>query len=213
MQRPPIKDPTHAAAGRSESFRAWRALSSLDDRDLLVLARSDREAFAEIYRRHAAGVLAYFSRALGRTDLAFDLTAETFAAALLALPGYEPTAASGRSWLYSIAHNRLVDSVRRGQAEARARQELAMQAIVLTDDGEAMLELIVARIDGRTALELVKDLPPDQREAISARFIRDQEYAEIAVQLNCSEQVVRKRVSRGLATLGSRLGRRLDGRR
>jgi hypothetical protein len=70
-----------------------RALGTLTDSDLLVLARSDREAFAEIYRRHATGVLAYFSRALGRSDLAFDLTAETFAAALLAVQKYQPTAA------------------------------------------------------------------------------------------------------------------------
>lgn len=187
--------------------------SAFEDRELLVLAKADRDAFAELYRRHVAGVLAYFARAIGRGDLAFDLTAETFAAALLALPTYQPTAASGRSWLYAIAHNRLVDSMRRGRAEARARERLGMQAIVLTDDGEAMIDRIITRIDGRNALELVKDLPIDQRDAIAARFVKDQDYAEIAAEMNCSEQVVRKRVSRGLSALGARLARQSDGRR
>jgi RNA polymerase sigma-70 factor (ECF subfamily) len=179
----------------------------MEDRDLLLTAKRDRNAFAEIYRRHAPGVLAYFSRAVGRSDLALDLTGETFAAALIALQNYQPTAATGRSWLYAIAHNRLVDSVRRGQAEARAREELGMQAIVLTDDGEAAIEEIVARIDGRSVLELVKDLPIDQREAIRARFVKDRNYTEIAAEMHCSEQVVRKRVSRGLAALRANLAR------
>lgn len=187
--------------------------SGLDDRDLLVLARTDREAFAELYRRHVAGVLGYFTRALGRSDLAFDLTAETFAAALLALPTYAPGPAPGRSWLFAIAHNRLVDSVRRGRAEARARDELGMQAIVLTEDGEATIDRIIACIDGRSAFELVRELPDDQREAITARFLNDLDYAEIAAVMDCSEQVVRKRVSRGLASLRVRLARRSDGRR
>jgi RNA polymerase sigma-70 factor (ECF subfamily) len=190
-----------------------RDLTALDDRDLLVLARSDRDAFAELYRRHAPGVLAYFSRALGRSDLALDLTAETFAAALLAVRRYQPSAASGRSWLYAIAHNRLVDLVRQGKAEARAREELGMRAVLLTDDGEAMIARIIARIDARSVLELVEDLPGEQRDAITARFVKDQDYAEIAAELHCSEQVVRKRVSRGLTALRLRMVRQSDGRR
>ena len=130
-----------------------------DDRDLLVMARSDRQAFAELYRRHVGGVLAYFNRVLGRPDVAFDLTAETFAAALQALPTYQPGAAPGRAWPYAIARNRLVDSIRRGRAETSARERLGMQAVVLTESGEAMIEQLIARIDGRSALELVRDLP------------------------------------------------------
>lgn len=180
---------------------------NFDDRDLLVAASSNRDAFAELYRRHVDGLLAYFARAVGRSELALDLTAETFAAALLALPDYRPTGAPGRSWLYAIAHNRLIDARRRGQAEARARQELAMQAIVLSDHGEAMLDRVIDRLDGQTALELVSSLPSEQRTAITARFVDDRDYAEIADDMRRSEQVVRKRVSRGISTLRRRLTR------
>ncbi len=190
-----------------------RDLSALDDRDLLALAKTDRDAFAELYRRHAPGVLAYFSRALGRSDLALDLTAETFAAALLAVRRYQPTAAPGKSWLYTIAHNRLIDAVRQGKIEARAREQLGMQALRLTDDGEAMIEQLIAHIDARSVLELVEELPGEQREAINARFVKDQGYGEIAAELHCSEQVVRKRVSRGLTALRLRMARQSDAQR
>ncbi len=179
--------------------------TDLDDRDLLVAARTDREAFAVLYRRHVGGLLAYFTRVVGRTDVAFDLTAETFAAALLALPDYRPSAAPGRSWLYAIAHNRLVDAQRRGAAETRARERLGMQAITLSSEGETVIDRLISEVDGQVVMELVGELPPEQRRALTARFLEGREYAEIAAELRCSEQVVRKRVSRGLDGLRKRL--------
>jgi RNA polymerase sigma factor (sigma-70 family) len=178
----------------------------LDDRELLLAANSDRDAFAEVYRRHVYGILEYFFRAVGRSDVAFDLTAETFAAALLALPDYRATAAPGRSWLYAIAHNRLVDSFRRGQVEMRARQQLGMHAIALSEDAETLLDRSVANAVRASTLEFVAELPDDQRDAVTARFLEDRDYVEIAAEMSCSEQVVRKRVSRGLATLRRQLG-------
>jgi DNA-directed RNA polymerase specialized sigma24 family protein len=46
----------------------------------------------------------------------------------------------------------------------------------------------------------------DQQEAVRARIVEDREYADIAKDLRCSAEVVRKRVSRGLARLRDQLG-------
>ena len=182
------------------------ALSDLDDRDLLVAAATDAEAFAVFYRRHVNGLLRFFHRALGRSDLAFDLTAETFATVLTQVARFEPTGAPATAWLYAIARNHLFDSLRRSQVEARARDRLAMAPLELTDDGHALIERIIERSSEEPALALVHALPPEQREAVTARVIEGREYAEIANQLRCSEQVIRKRVSRGLTTLRRELG-------
>jgi RNA polymerase sigma factor (sigma-70 family) len=53
--------------------------------------------------------------------------------------------------------------------------------------------------------EALADLPTEQRNAIEARVLRQREYADIASELHCSEAVVRKRVSRGLRSLRTRL--------
>jgi DNA-directed RNA polymerase specialized sigma24 family protein len=50
-------------------------------------------------------------------------------------------------------------------------------------------------------LALVESLPSDQRHAVKARIVDERGYGEIAGELGCSELVVRKRVSRGLAWL------------
>jgi RNA polymerase sigma-70 factor (ECF subfamily) len=48
---------------------------------------------------------------------------------------------------------------------------------------------------------LLATLPEDQRAAITARVIDDRPYPDVAAELRCSQLVVRKRVSRGFATL------------
>ena len=58
------------------------------------------------------------------------------------------------------------------------------------------------------AWQLIDELPPDQREAVRKHVLEDRAYGEIAVEAGTSEAVVRKRVSRGLGALRSRMGAR-----
>jgi RNA polymerase sigma-70 factor (ECF subfamily) len=77
-----------------------------------------------------------------------------------------------------------------------------MPALALDDE---LIERVEAAAGEERALALLAELPADQRGAVSARVLHEREYAEIAAELQCSESVVRKRVSRGLARLRVRL--------
>jgi RNA polymerase sigma-70 factor (ECF subfamily) len=109
-----------------------------------------------------------------------------------------------RGWLFSIAGHQLIDAVRRGQVEDRARQRLGIEPRVLTDDDLASIDGLLAGEDDVDPL--LAGLPEDQRDAVRARVLQDRDYTEIARSLAVSEAVVRKRVSRGLATLRGQLG-------
>jgi RNA polymerase sigma-70 factor (ECF subfamily) len=98
------------------------------DGELLAAAASEPAAFAIFYQRHARGVLAFFSRRLDRPELAFDLTTQTFAAALEASPRYQPRPEPARGWLYGIAFNKLDEVQPRGRAEASDRRSVAIGA-------------------------------------------------------------------------------------
>lgn len=168
------------------------------------------EAFGAFYRRHVEALLAYVLRRTSRPDLAADICAETFATVLERIERFDPERGSGRGWLFAIAGNQLVDSVRSGQVEDRARRRLGIDPRALTDDD---LERIDALRDGRDDGDLtvlLAGLPDDQREALEARVLEERDYTEIAASLAVSEAVVRKRVSRGLAFLRGQLegGRR-----
>jgi RNA polymerase sigma-70 factor (ECF subfamily) len=94
-------------------------------------------------------------------------------------------------------------SRRRGRVEARARQRIGLPVLELTDELVDWIEALSG-----PALELVERLPPEQEQAVRARVIEEREYGEIATDLRCSEAVVRKRVSRGLAQMREELGER-----
>src|SRR5215211_2401267 len=169
------------------------------DERLLATARGQPAAFGAFYRRHEDRVLGYFLARVGDPEVAADLTAETFAAALASAHRFRRRKEPAAAWLFGIARNNLALSRRRGRVEARARRRLGMAPLVLTDEA---IERI-ADLD-RTALSLVDELPADQREAVRARVIDERDYGEIALDLRCSEAVVRKRVSRGLGKLRAR---------
>lgn len=175
-----------------------------DDRELIAATAREPAAFGVFYRRNLGSIVAYFVDRTHDPELAADLTAETFAAALAASRRYRPGPAPAAAWLFAIARSKLADSYRRGRVEDRSRRTLGMQPIPLDDDE---IEHVEALADaGRARLtELLSSLPDDQREAIEARVIDERDYAQLARELHCSQQVVRKRVSRGLATLRSRL--------
>ena len=172
--------------------------STRTDEDLLGAA--DAGSFEEFYVRHVDAMLGYFARRTGDADLAADLTSETFAAALAGRRRYRPRKGAAGAWLFGIASRKLADAQRRGYAERRMCRRLGMERIELTDAD-------IARIEALGEVALLDGLPILQRDAVRAHVIEERAYGEIAGELDTSEAVVRKRVSRGLATARRRMGR------
>jgi RNA polymerase sigma-70 factor (ECF subfamily) len=174
---------------------------------LAAIARCDDRAFTVFYRRHLGLVVAVLMRRTGDPELSADLTAEVFAAAMIAAPRYVPHRPSADGWLVGIARNVLGHSLRRGRADSRIRQRLGAGALELED---ADLERVLALADAGAgpATELLARLPEPERAALVARVIEERAYPEIAARLGCSELVIRKRVSRGLARLRTELAAR-----
>jgi RNA polymerase sigma-70 factor (ECF subfamily) len=177
----------------------------VSDDELLTRTRRDALAFGEFYARHERAVFRYFYRRTADVELAADLSAECFAAALLSCERFRPGRAPAVAWLFGIARNVLGRSAQRRRVESRAREKLGMPPLVLEDDTVTALERIHA---GQLLDDALAYLPADQRQAVHARIVDEREYAEIARELQVSEAVVRKRVSRGLDTLRRQVGER-----
>jgi RNA polymerase sigma-70 factor (ECF subfamily) len=179
-------------------------LGEASDGALLAQTDSRPEAFAEFYDRYETAVVGYFTRRTGDPELASDLTAEVFAAALGAAHRYRPEAPTAAGWLFTIARNTLATSLRRGRVEARARRRIGIrEAIAFTGEELERVEC-AASADG-WVMELLEQLPSEQREAVRARVLEERSYPDIAGELETSELVVRKRVSRGLSNLRAEL--------
>jgi RNA polymerase sigma-70 factor (ECF subfamily) len=169
-----------------------------------LLAGRDAASFELFYCHEADRVLTYFARRTRDAELAADLTAETFAAALTGRRRYKPEAGPAAGWLFGIAAKKLADAQRRGDAETRARRRMGMERLDLTDEDLLRIE----RLAESEVTAMVDALPPDQRDAVRGHVLEERGYGELAQQLQTSEAVVRKRVSRGLAVLRDRIGSR-----
>ena len=171
---------------------------SRTDEDLL--SATDAFSFEEFYVRHVDMVLGYFARRTGSAEMAADLASATFAAALAGRRRYRPGKGAAAAWLFGIASRKLADAQRKGYAERRMCKKLGMERIDLTDAD-------IAHIEALGDSGLLEGLPSAQADAVRAHVIDERDYGEIAGELQTSEAVVRKRVSRGLATARRRIGR------
>src|SRR6266536_5629339 len=145
------------------------------DTELLLAARTCSDPFGVFYERHFASVLAFFRRRLRGPEEAFDLTAETFAAALASLPRFQPGPEPPQAWLFAIARHTLSEALRSSRIQEEARRALAMQPIQLDDEA---IEVIEASASA-PAIALLETLAPQQREAIEAHHLDERGYAEI----------------------------------
>lgn len=162
------------------------------DAELLRGGASDFESF---YRRHLPIVDAYAARRTRSRELTLDVVAETFARALASRDRFDPARGPAIAWLIGIARNQLIDAARRGQVADRMRRKLQMEPVVVDGSDDPAGDVPAELLDAALAA-----LPEAQRAAILARIVDEEPYGLIAERTRCSEQVIRKRVSRGLAT-------------
>ena len=137
-----------------------------------------------------------FQRLNGNAEEAEDLTADVFTKVYEKIDGFQPQGASLSAWVFRIAHNRLIDTIRR-----RPRQTL----ITLDDAPELAAGPVFGGIDQQVALEQIKTglarLTNEQRQVIMLRFLEGKSLAETAALVGRNEDAVKKLQARGLASL------------
>jgi RNA polymerase sigma factor (sigma-70 family) len=172
------------------------------DADLLAAARTDATAFRAFYERYAERVYGYHLRRTREPEAAHDLTAETFAQAWLGRRGFHDRAGgTAGPWLFAIARNVLVGSVRRRRLERSACERLGVAVEAQAAPDETWLDGVDDAID---------DLPSGQGEAIRLRVLDELEYDDVARRLGTTPAAARVRVHRGLNALRHRLRERME---
>ena len=109
-----------------------RADDMVVERALVERARTDRAAFAALYRRHVDAVYAMAYRRCGSKDVAEEATSATFERALTSLARFEWRDAGVRPWLLRIASNEVAEVYRK-----RARTDSPRAQLVLREMADA----------------------------------------------------------------------------
>jgi RNA polymerase sigma-70 factor (ECF subfamily) len=170
--------------------------------DLVRRVRNNEpQAFEELYARYSPRVFGYlFQRLNGDAEEAEDLTADVFTRVYEKIDAFQPQGAPLSAWVFRIAHNRLIDSIRR-----RPRQV----QVALDDAPELTAAPVFGSIDQQLALDQIKvglsQLTPEQRQVIELRFLEGKSLAETAAIVSRNEDAVKKLQARGLASLRRRI--------
>lgn len=157
------------------------------------------EAFERLYETHAEPLLAFLVYRTGDRELAEDIHADTFERVLASSRRFDPRRGSEKTWLYTIALNRLRDHLRRTGAEARAL-ERAMAGLAEPPHATHAIE------DREALAAALAMLSEEEREAVALRYGAGLSIREIASVAGTRTTTIKGRLHRGLGKLRDQLG-------
>lgn len=165
---------------------------------VLTAARAGGEwAWAHIYDDLSPGVLGYL-RARGATEPE-DLLGEVFLRIVRDLESFNGDEREFRSWVFTIAHHRLVDDLRqRGRRPVSPMAPEDLGEVLGVGDVE---QDAFARLGGGRVRQLISALSPDQQDALLLRVVADLSVEQIAQALGKRPGAVKALQRRALASL------------
>jgi RNA polymerase sigma-70 factor (ECF subfamily) len=149
----------------------------------------------ELYRRYSGELFGFACNALGDRDLAEEVVQDVFARAWRHAGDYDPRRASVRTWLYSIARNRVVDARRRAAVRPGVAGGVEPESPAELD---RTLEHAVLRWQVAAALAR---LSPEHREVIRLAHYGGLTLREIAERKGIPLGTVKSRTSYALRSL------------
>ena len=161
------------------------------------------ETFGQLYDRYVTPVYRCIYSRVDSIPEAEDLTAQTFLAALEALPRYRERGTFA-AWLFQIARSKLMDHFR------RTRSHLSLEQVDEDPLADDPLACAIAADELSTLKVLIAALSIDERELLRLRYVADLSFAEMAVMLHKREDAVKKSLYRLLARLNQKLEGQLE---
>ncbi len=158
-----------------------------DEENLVRRAKQrDQKAFTELYEAHFDRVYRYVAIRIGDQVEAEDMTQQVFLNALQSISSFNWTGAPFSAWLFRIAHNQVVDYLRKKSKHAGAPLD---ESLVKDDsDPQQMVEFSLNIEQVRLA---TVQLTEAQREVISLRFAGGLSIAEVAKIMGKSQGAVK----------------------
>jgi RNA polymerase sigma factor (sigma-70 family) len=145
--------------------------------------------FQSLLDAHGADVHRFLVASVGPID-ADDCYQETWLAALRAYPRLRD-ASNLKSWIFTVAHRKVIDHVRARRRRAVPVGDVPEQATPPDLPAPADHEL----------WSRVRELPPKQRTALALRYVADAGYDEISIVMSTSEDAARRNVHEALKRL------------
>jgi RNA polymerase sigma factor (sigma-70 family) len=168
-----------------------------DDTLMQAFAAGDARAFETLYDRHALPVWRFVQRSMRDAALADDLVQDVWFSLVRQAPQYEPRARF-RTWLFTLAHHRMVDHWRTHKAHASLDAETedgaALADTLAADSGFGPVRQLQSREQAQALLDALAALPLPQREAFLLQAEGGLSLAEIAQATGVNAETAKSRL-------------------
>jgi|APGre2960657423_1045063.scaffolds.fasta_scaffold08147_4 RNA polymerase sigma-70 factor, ECF subfamily len=159
-------------------------------------ARGNPAKFAPLYNRYYARILGFVYQRVETKDDAYDITAQTFIAALENIGKYKSLGVPFSAWLFRIALNELSSYYRKSKVRQSINIDDTQVVDVLTELGEENSAITDARL-----MKAMQQLDPSEIQLLEMRFFDKRPFKEVCEVLNISETAAKARVYRLLERL------------
>jgi RNA polymerase sigma-70 factor (ECF subfamily) len=159
-------------------------------------ARGNPAKFAPLYNRYYARILGFVYQRVNSKEDAYDVTTQTFIAALENLGKYRSQGVPFSAWLFRIAINELNRFYRR----SKVRQAICIDDTQVSEVLQELGEETTADTDSRL-MKAVQQLQPEEIQLLEMRFFEKRPFKELCDILGITETAAKARVYRLLERL------------
>jgi RNA polymerase sigma-70 factor (ECF subfamily) len=176
-----------------------------DEAKLLKRARKfDQEALTWVYQTYHAAIYRYIYHHVGHAQTAQDLASDVFRRFLQALRNGGGPTRQLSAWLYRVAHNLIVDELRRRQHRNHESLDGAL-GYMLRDDADSLDNLVGRALALDRVRHALLELTEEQRQVIALKFLEGMSNAEVAEITGKTVGAVKALQHRGLEMLRAQL--------
>ncbi len=169
-----------------------------DEHELVArAAKGDADAFSKLYEEHFDRVFRYLYVRLGNEAESEDLTQEVFAKVLEVIGSFQWRDVPFASWLFRIAHNKMIDHIRK---EKRVERDDSEETVLSLDDPDPA-DIAEHNLQLERVRHNIGKLSPAQREVIWLRFGAGLSTTEVAGALGKSTGTVKALQYNGIVAL------------
>lgn len=165
-----------------------------DEALMIAYAKGNVQAFEQLYGRHKDPLLRYFIRQVSQRATAEELFQETWKSLITNSATYKSTA-KFTTYLYRIAHSRLVDFYRKnGRVDWSSLDDEAQNFVIQADsENEPDRQLGLGQLQQKM-LVVLEQLPAAQKEVFILKFETGMSIAEIAESLGENPEAIKSRL-------------------
>jgi RNA polymerase sigma-70 factor (ECF subfamily) len=177
-------------------------LKSLNDVELVTLAKENKDAFGELYERYVDKIYRYIYYRVGNSEDAEDLTSRVFFRAMAHVEHYEDRGLPFQAWLYRIAHNLVANHHRDKERRKVIPLDEYIANQLFSSDPE---HKTVEKQESERLKAVVHQLPEERQQLLLLKFVHHLSNAEIGEIMGKTEGAIKSLYHRTLLVLRDQL--------